>query len=88
MCVAQSLLGLPSWCKLLSLCRLPRLVTNTAFALRSPEASFTTLPALGAVGSFIIGVFGNLGDTYNSSTTLNHLQANSPQVVLNVGDLV
>lgn len=56
--------------------------------LRSPEASFTTLPALGVVGGFTIGVFGDLGDTYNSSTTLNHLAANSPQVILNVGDLV
>lgn len=49
---------------------------------------FTTLPDLGVVGGFTIGVFGDLGDTYNSSTTLNHLQANSPQVILNVGDLV
>ena len=67
---------------------LNRLVTGTAFALRSPEGSFTTLPALGVVGNFSIGVFGDLGDTYNSSTTLNHLQSNSPQVILNVGDLV
>ena len=86
--IHESSLGLPSWRKLLSLKPLPSLVTDTVCALRSPEASFTTLPALGVVGNFTIGVFGDLGDTYNSSTTLNHLQANSPQVILNVGDLV
>lgn len=35
-----------------------------------------------------IGVFGDIGDTINSTVTLGHLAANSPQVILNVGDLV
>lgn len=35
-----------------------------------------------------IGIFGDLGDTSNSSTTLQHLQANSPDMVLNTGDMV
>ena len=28
------------------------------------------------------------GDTYNSSMTLQHLAANNPKIILNVGDLV
>ncbi len=35
-----------------------------------------------------IGVFGDIGDTINSTMTLGHLAANSPQIILNVGDLV
>jgi hypothetical protein len=33
-------------------------------------------------------VFGDIGDTINSTVTLGHLASNSPQVILNVGDLV
>ena len=46
-----------------------------------------TLPAVGTVASLRIGLFGDLGDTLNSSDTLNHLQGNSPDIVYNVGDL-
>ena len=35
-----------------------------------------------------IGVFGDIGDTINSTVTLGHLAANSPQIIYNVGDLV
>jgi hypothetical protein len=33
-------------------------------------------------------VFGDIGDTVNSTVTLGHLASNSPQVIFNVGDLV
>jgi len=33
-------------------------------------------------------VFGDIGDTINSTMTLGHLAANAPQIILNVGDLV
>ena len=34
-----------------------------------------------------IGVVGDIGQTVNSSQTRNHLSANKPQVIINVGDL-
>ena len=55
---------------------------------RSNERSFKTLNAAGARKGITIGVFGDLGDTMNSSTTIAHLIANSPDIVLNTGDYV
>lgn len=43
---------------------------------------------MGTVAYLRIGLFGDLGDTLNSSDTLNHLQGNNPDIVYNVGDLV
>lgn len=53
----------------------------------SPEHSFTTLPAVGHDKSIRIGVFGDLGDSTNSTSTLQHLAANKPAIILNMGDL-
>ncbi|KAL2653087.1 hypothetical protein R1flu_021215 [Riccia fluitans] len=55
----------------------------------SHELSFTTLPLAGPK-SFParIGVIGDLGLTYNSTSTLDHLMMNKPDLVLMVGDLV
>jgi Icc-related predicted phosphoesterase len=55
----------------------------------SPTYTFKTLPAVGAGrGSFPmrIGVIGDLGQTYNSSSTLDHLSASNAQAVMVVGD--
>ena len=43
---------------------------------------------MGNITTMRIGIFGDLGDTSNSSTTLQHLIANSPDMVLNTGDMV
>ena len=43
---------------------------------------------MGDVSILRIGVFGDLGDTSNSSATLGHLLTNQPAMVLNTGDLV
>ena len=58
------------------------------FDCRSGDISLKTLPAVGTVAYLRIGLFGDLGDTLNSSDTLNHLQGNNPDIVYNVGDLV
>ena len=48
--------------------------------------SFKTLPAVGAPKGQRIGVFGDLGQTANSSTTIAHLITNNPDIILMVGD--
>ncbi|KAL3684894.1 hypothetical protein R1sor_002916 [Riccia sorocarpa] len=55
----------------------------------SEERSFTTLPVPGPK-SFParIGVIGDIGLTYNSTSTFDHLMMNQPELVLMVGDLV
>ena len=68
--------------------RVMSLSTPTPPCHRSSEISFTSLPAVGNVGLLRIGVFGDLGDTSNSSATLGHLLANQPAMVLNTGDMV
>ena len=55
---------------------------------RSSEIAFTALPAVGSGAMLRIGVFGDLGDTSNSSETLSDLMRNSPHIVLNTGDMV
>lgn len=54
---------------------------------RSGDISLKTLPAVGTIALLRIGIFGDLGDTLNSSDTLNHLQGNNPDIIYNVGDL-
>ena len=34
-----------------------------------------------------VGLTGDVGQTLNSTTTRNHLAANKPQVIINIGDL-
>lgn len=55
----------------------------------SKELSFTTLPVPGPA-SFptSIAVIGDLGLTYNSTSTFDHLVQNNPDLVLMVGDMV
>ena len=55
---------------------------------RAEEIAFTSLPSIGDVKEQRVGVFGDLGDTANSSVTLQHLIDNAVDIVLNVGDLV
>lgn len=54
----------------------------------SDEHFFTTMPAPGPA-SFPtrIGVIGDIGLTYNSTSTFDHLVQNRPDLVLMVGDL-
>eukprot|EP00884_Botryococcus_braunii_P016935 jgi/Botrbrau1/3925/Bobra.0365s0001.1 len=52
----------------------------------SQELSFTTLPPVGQF-PLRLGLVGDLGSTYNSSTTFDQLVANDPQMTLYVGDL-
>lgn len=66
-----------------------RLAPRFLLGCRLSEIAFKSLPAVGDLSvEMRIGVFGDLGDTSNSSDTLNHLIGNSPAIVLNTGDLV
>lgn len=50
--------------------------------------SFKTMPVSGPRSyPSRIAVVGDLGLTYNSSSTINHLKRNKPDLVLMVGDL-
>lgn len=64
-------------------------VGDPSIAALSKELSFTTLPLPGPA-SFpqSIAVIGDLGLTYNSTSTIDHLMKNNPELVLMVGDLV
>jgi len=53
---------------------------------RSQQWSFTTLPEVGTRARVRIGVFGDLGQTAYSAQTLTHLAAESPQIILNMGE--
>jgi len=75
---------------------LPNLMPSTTYtysvgngSLWSEEIKFTTLPSASSktVYPLRIGVVGDIGQTVNSSQTRNHLSANKPQVIINVGDL-
>ena len=53
---------------------------------RSRQWTFTTLPEVGTRARLRIGVFGDLGQTAYSAQTLQHLAAESPQIILNMGE--
>jgi phosphodiesterase/alkaline phosphatase D-like protein len=55
----------------------------------SKELSFTTLPPPGPASyPTTIAVIGDLGLTYNSTSTFDHIVQNNPDLVLLVGDFV
>ena len=50
--------------------------------------SFKTLPAVGSTKSFSVGVIGDLGNTVDSQTTVEHILSNNAlSMVLHAGDL-
>ncbi|KAK8913592.1 Phosphoenolpyruvate phosphatase [Platanthera zijinensis] len=51
------------------------------------EFWFVTPPELGADASYTFGIIGDLGQTYNSLSTLDHYMSTKGQTVLFVGDL-
>ena len=54
----------------------------------SDEHSFKTLPAPGPSNyPYRIAVVGDLGLTYNSTSTFDHMTENNPDLVLMIGDL-
>jgi phosphodiesterase/alkaline phosphatase D-like protein len=54
----------------------------------SEEYNFTTLPLPGPDSyPSSVAILGDLGLTYNSSTTLDHIILNNPSLLLLVGDL-
>ncbi|KAK9805338.1 hypothetical protein WJX73_003577 [Symbiochloris irregularis] len=82
-------------CRHLHHVKLDQLQPNTTYYYRcgdpdrswSSEHSFTTPQAVsGAAFPQRIGITGDLGQTFNSSSTLEHLVANQPPVVMLVGD--
>lgn len=54
----------------------------------SGEHSFTTLPATGPANyPKRIAIIGDLGLTYNSTSTVDHVAENNPDLILMVGDM-
>lgn len=54
----------------------------------SEEGSFTTLPAPGPASyPTRIAFVGDLGLTYNSTSTVDHVTANNPDLVIMIGDM-
>lgn len=50
--------------------------------------SFKTLPAVGSKATFSLGIIGDLGNTVDSQTTVNHILSNGDiNMVLHAGDL-
>ena len=50
----------------------------------SPESSFTMFPS--SSPSIRIGVWGDIGQTANSSTTFDNVVSHSPDIILNMAD--
>ena len=51
----------------------------------SSTYNFTTPPAAGSF-PFTLGVFADLGETYNSSATLDRMLAQNPEAITLIGD--
>lgn len=59
-----------------------------AQGIMSPEHSFTTLPSPSPLNyPARVAVVGDLGLTYNSTTTVDHMLQNDPTLLLMIGDL-
>ena len=74
---------------------LPNLMSGTTYYYTcgsaasgmSAEYSFTTAPAPGPAYPLVLGVVADVGQTVNSSITLQHLADSKPRYVTLIGDL-